>query len=457
MAKPRWIALFGVWLMLVVAGHGQPAPDGEQWRWYRGQLHAHTYWSDGRGFPEQAIAAYQKRGYQFLAITDHNRFADNTNTWRDLAAREGSWPPKVPTNIFNAYLQAFGGNWVESKTNGSAISVRLKTYAECKARFDAPGKFILLPGVELTQELNGAAIHMNYINLPLLIPSHKNAALIEKIKGKGTVGSVMASNVAEVEAAAARLGAPCVVIYNHPFWVYYDTAPQSLITCPEIRFFEICNNGIQYAPDARAPDYGPERFWDIVNAFRCLQGQPLLYGIGSDDAHYYDAQRIAGDSGVGDAWIMVRASDLTPQALIAAMLAGDFYASCGVLLDEVAFTSADNNLRVKAHAEPGGKYRISFIVTKRDFDEEFAEILTSVGNKGPVRAVPLYSDEIGRTVKTVEGCEASYRMEADDLYVRAQVESDRPCRATPHFHPKRQTAWTQPYARVTAGASGGTK
>lgn len=39
--------------------------------WYKGNLHTHTTESDGWKSPEEAIALYKSRGYDFLAITDH--------------------------------------------------------------------------------------------------------------------------------------------------------------------------------------------------------------------------------------------------------------------------------------------------------------------------------------------------------------------------------------------------
>ena len=57
----------------------------------------------------------------------------------------------------------------------------------------------------------------------------------------------------------------------------------------------------------------------------------------------------------------------------------------------------------------------------------------------------MYSDDIGSTAKLVEGTEASYRMAADDLYVRAKIESSVPSGYTRHFHPDVQVAWTQPW------------
>jgi len=40
--------------------------------WLRGNLHTHTTVSDGVSSPEQVIAAYEQKGYDFLAISDHD-------------------------------------------------------------------------------------------------------------------------------------------------------------------------------------------------------------------------------------------------------------------------------------------------------------------------------------------------------------------------------------------------
>jgi len=440
----------GFAVMLWVALMGQPMQAADGLKWFRGQLHVHTYWSDGRGFSEQAVAAYKQRGYEFLCITDHNRFAEDTNTWREVVAKEGSWPPKVSQTIFDTYVQAFGKDWVErkteSKTNGLITSVRLKTYAEIRAKFEEPGTFILLPGVELTQTLNGFGVHLNYINLPLTLPGIKGASLIKTVKGPKTLSALITQNAAEAEQAASEQQKPYMLMLNHPFWVYYDLVPQNLMDCPKIRFFEVCNGGSDHAPHPKALSYTVEKFWDIVNAFRSIRGKPLLYGVGSDDAHFYDAKRSNGYAGVSDAWVMVRAAALTQEHLIAAMQRGDFYASSGVLLEEAAFTPADNTLRVTVKADQGVNYRIHFITTKQGFDQTVTEVASPAEKGRPARTIPIYSDDIGRTVKTVVGTNATYRLEADDLYVRARVESDSPSKTAPHFHPKVKMAWTQPYA-----------
>ncbi len=47
----------------------------------RGNLHAHTTFSDGVRAPEALIADYEALGYDFLAITDHVDRVDETEYW----------------------------------------------------------------------------------------------------------------------------------------------------------------------------------------------------------------------------------------------------------------------------------------------------------------------------------------------------------------------------------------
>ncbi len=47
-------------------------PNNPQPRWWKGNLHTHTLWSDGDDFPEMVAEWYRTRGYNFLALSDHN-------------------------------------------------------------------------------------------------------------------------------------------------------------------------------------------------------------------------------------------------------------------------------------------------------------------------------------------------------------------------------------------------
>lgn len=58
-----------------------PIP-GEHAPWLRGELHCHSYHSDGRLSPDEVVALARSKGLDFLALTDHNTIASQ----RALAA-----------------------------------------------------------------------------------------------------------------------------------------------------------------------------------------------------------------------------------------------------------------------------------------------------------------------------------------------------------------------------------
>lgn len=59
---------------------------------FRGDLHVHTCRSDGREEPAVTAANYRARGYDFMAITDHNRYCPSLEVMRRFA--------EIPT-VFN--------------------------------------------------------------------------------------------------------------------------------------------------------------------------------------------------------------------------------------------------------------------------------------------------------------------------------------------------------------------
>jgi hypothetical protein len=239
-----------------------------------------------------------------------------------------------------------------------------------------------------------------------------------------------------------------MLMLNHPQWVYLDILPENLINNPDVRFFELCNGGSAFAPPAAAPAKTNDPFWDAVNAFRALKGVPLIYGTGTDDTHFYFdlGAKEAGRLGVD--YTVVRSAALAPDALLAAMHAGDFYTSTGVTLDDIEWNAAKRALHVKVRPAPGASYTISFITTKKNFDQTIRTVEVPAAKGHGARTVPVYSADIGRTVKLAEGTEAAYAMAPDDLYVRAKIESSLPSAYMRHFHPETQVAWTQPYPAV---------
>ena len=334
---------------------GAAAPVG---RWYKGMLHAHTCWSDGYVLPEQAVAAYKNGGYDFFSITDHNRIGADTNRWMEVGPVPSGWPPStIDPTVFEAYMSAFpDAQW---RTDGGKTYVRVSPLPEVAARFNENGRFLFMPGCEVTTRIgtpdNAACdVHMNYIGLNSLIPRAAKSDLMEKLTGT-TVAEVIRETRIQVGRLAARNAYPPHLFFvNHPHWRYYDVLPQDIIDNPEVRFFEICNTGSAWAPEGSMPKDGfdNDRLWDVVNAVRCKRGESLLYGIGTDDTHMYPH---SGSSRCaitfGDAWIGVHAAALTPAALIAAMKNGDFYASCGVDFEDIHFDRSTGTLSVSVPAK----------------------------------------------------------------------------------------------------------
>ena len=85
-----------------------PGIDGPP-RYWKGNLHTHTFWSDGDDFPEMVVDWYRQHGYQFLALTEHNVIADGEK-WIDAdtsAARR---------RAVQKYAARFGQRWPEFRT-----------------------------------------------------------------------------------------------------------------------------------------------------------------------------------------------------------------------------------------------------------------------------------------------------------------------------------------------------
>lgn len=419
--------------------------------WYRGQLHAHSNWSDGRHFAEYAVTAYRDRGYRFLCLSEHNRFATDPDDWREVYEEEGAWPPKITYSSLEECIARFGRQNVDVRTTAEGkTEVRLKTWAEVNAMFDEPGRFLLLPGVEMTQAVDRPEgqlhLHANVINVNR-VPESVNSpdrTMVVKVGSGLSMAAVVAMSCDEAARTAARCGSDSIFFVNHPVWRFCDVKPEDIIDCQRLQFLEICNNGARHPPPEGIGRYGMDLFWDAVNAFRLRKGLPLVYGIASDDAHFYRPDSGKTDA-IGNAWVVIRATELTADSLFQSMRRGDFYSSCGIELENVQFDPVERKLRVWVNPSDGVDYAIHFITTKQDFDDAVGSLECPPVDGRPFRTIPLYSDDIGRTEKTVNGLYGEYVMKSDDLYVRARIDSSRPSLNTCYFHPKFECAWTQPY------------
>ena len=303
----------------------------------------------------------------------------------------------------------------------------MKTYSELNAQFAEAGKFLLIPGFELTTP----NVHTNLLNVEeeFYLEEADNSALVSKLYDRAW----------ELYEPKKR---PWLFTVNHPLWQYYNIQPSALIARPEIRHVELTNNSTEYGlfPEG----WTPESFWDIVNAYRAAHDQPLLYATGTDDSHGVFRTDYLPFLG----WMYVRAASLSPDALFDAMNRGDSYVSTGLNFADVSFDG--QTLAVKIDPKEEGEYRIEFYGTKKDYDPTAKLIDRPAEGKCPERLVESYSPKIGQLLASVPGLEASYTLKPDDLYVRAKavkIGAGQVLIGPEYGHAPidNNAAWTQPY------------
>ncbi len=398
-------------------------------RWYKGNTHAHSLWSDGDEFPEMAVDWYKSHGYDFLALSDHNLLMAG-DRWRPVDAGEGF----VPSAVIAKCQKRFGDCWLQLCEENGKRKVKLKTYEEVRAALEEPGRFLLIQNEEITTKCDDHHVHLNAINLveqaiPLVGP---------------TVTETIAMNLKDVRLQSERLHRPILTHVNHPDWSDHDITAEDLAGASEARFFEICNAGPWGRIFGDATHPGNEKLWDIANTIRIAKMKlPPLYGIGSDDTHHY--QKFASEqANPGRAWIMVHAEKLCTDTLLDAMRRGDFYASTGVTLKKLEYDRSKRTLAVDVQAEPGVHYTIEFIGTLEGVDPTGQPVAADPNYKYSKRPGRTYSPEVGKVLARVEGDSASYQLTGKELYVRAVIRSDKPISNAPKGSVLRQEAWCQP-------------
>jgi hypothetical protein len=221
------------------------AADGE---WLRGNLHSHTTNSDGTRPAEEVIGDYESRGYDFLAISDHDFLTDPT-------------PYRANTSL------------------------------------------LLLPGVEVSAR----GPHVLHIGATALIePDENRQTVLDNIAAQDALG-----------------------ILNHPNWGRnFNHFPHERMEALEGYVgIEIYNGVIERLEGA---PLATDR-WD-----RLLSKGRRVWGFGNDDAHAPVDFELA--------WNVVRVTERTPEAIIAALRTGNFYASTGVEITDI--TVQDGVFRV---------------------------------------------------------------------------------------------------------------
>jgi hypothetical protein len=387
--------------LLATGTWAQPTPA----KWYKGNTHSHSYWSDGDDFPEMIMDWYKSHGYAFISLSDHNTLAEGEK-WKQIPAHP------FRQRRFQEYLEKYGENWVAYRTDTAGLlSVKLKTLAEYRPLFEEKEKFLIIQAEEISDAYAGKPVHLNAINVKELVEP----------QGGNSVAEVMQNNLDEVYAQRRRTGQPMFPHINHPNFRWAIKA-EDMMQLKGERFFEVYNGHPHVHNYGDSTTMGMEELWDRLLIHYIREGQPLVYGLATDDAHHYLEYQV-GLSNPGRGWIMVRAPELTPAALIEAMEKGDFYATSGVELRDVTFRN--RKLEVQVKPEAGIAYTIQFWGAS-----------TSAGGEG----------KAGVILKEVNGTRATYKLRKNDLYVRAKIISSKP-KENPYQEGDVETAWTQPVKR----------
>jgi hypothetical protein len=404
--SPRLVPLF---LLLLLAGAWSLRRSDAEPRWYKGCTHVHTLWSDGDGAPELVADWYREHGYHFAVLSDHNLLQAGERWFPVDDATPGA---RLTSARVDALRARFGDESVTVREADGKREMRLLTLDELRARFDRPGEFLLIPGEEISAGHGALPVHVNGLNLAEPIPPPQPG------DGGASAREVADQCFAAVAAQGERLGRAVLAHLNHPNF-RWALSSDDVAELRGERFFEVYNGHPATNGNGDAARPGTEALWDRANARRRHElDLPLLFGLATDDAHDHHADGPAL-SNCGRGWIVVRARELSPDALFEAMRAGDFYASTGVALDDVRFDG--RTLAVDVAREEGVTYTTRFVGSE-------------LRDGAPLAGVVLLETDADPAVYALTGREG---------YVRATVVSSRP-QPNPVAPDDRERAWTQP-------------
>ena len=365
--------------------------------WQKGNLHTHSFWSDGDDFPEMILKWYKDNNYQFTALSDHNTIASG-DYWYKLKKLD------INNKTLEKYQESFG-DWVETRTDGNETFVRLKTFEEYKSKLEKSDSFLIIRSEEVTSSFENKPVHINVTNIK---------EKIEPIKAN-SVYEVMQQTLDAVHDQRIKFNIPMFAHINHPNFGYGINA-EDLKKLNGEQFFEIYNGHPSVNNEGDDMHMNLDSMWDLINISYYHDNKPLLLGIATDDSHNYHIKS-KNNSNTGRGWVMVDSQKLETSSLINAMESGDFYSSSGVILKKVY--RDDKKMSIEIEPTQGVIYEIIFMGYR----------------KGSYNVEEL---------KSVTGTSSSYTFQENDLFVRAKIKSSDLVQNPTKIGETKQ-AWIQPF------------
>ncbi len=232
---------------------------------------------------------------------------------------------------------------------------------------DPRDDFILIQGEEVTDSWKGTPVHLNAFNVEAHIEPQHGGSIVQTLQ----------NNVDAIRRAGA------VPQINHPNWKwsFTDIEMTQLTGVLLFELYNICYDCNNFAAGGRP---GMEDIWDAL-----LSRGTIMYGVASDDAHDYLGEFSPWKSNPGTGWIMVRATELTPKAIVTAMEKGEFYATVGVTLVDIQVTDKDYRVEIQPYRD--------------------------------LTYTTVFIGEDGEVLQESFGTQAVYTFTGRELYVRARI------------------------------------
>lgn len=344
---------------------------------YKANLHCHTSHSDGSQTCDIVANWYRENGYQVLSMTDHDAYGDQDG---------GILSAKFQND---KVVHDWDGDGVlhETREVKSGIETYVRDYSQPSPpwvprdwNMSRPGEFVILNGLEASF----GHPHTNAVGCP--------SGKIPRPREEYGV----------IDWTHANGG---LIFVNHPSG--YNPRPTTLFEkhpdLARMDGLEVMNGFLardnRKGTNADGKPGFAEPLWN-----GCLDMGKRVWGFANDDAHTTDPSHFAG---VGSAWNMVWAKELTAPAVLEALRAGAFYATCGIIIDKVALT-ADS-------------------LTVHSPNATHIEVI----------------GDGGRVLARADAAEMTYRLKGDEKWLRVVLWNDTMCYAPPEpQYP--QKAWMQP-------------